>query len=248
MPLKYIKIIFTLLVAFSLSTSCKIYQHASKSTIEKKPPIEKKEKIKKRKYFTYGLKAKKGSEVGDIYIVKKGDSLFSIALEYEVDYKQIAKWNNINKPYILRVGDKIIIKPNNVRKHKNISESKSVKNIRWVKPHKGTIFKSFNFSEYGKKGIDIRGNIGDKIFSAADGKIVYAGNGIKGYGNLLIIKHSNNFLSAYAHNKNLFVREGDNVKRGDVVAALGDTDAIQPMLHFQIRYNGKPVDPEKYLP
>ena len=107
---------------------------------------------------------------------------------------------------------------------------------------------SKNTEQLIKKGIDISGKIGDDLFSSSDGMVVYTGNGIKGYGNLIIIKHNETFLSAYAHTSKILVEENNLVKQGQVIAKLGDTDSIKPLLHFQIRKNGKSVDPEKYLP
>ena len=236
-------ITFITLIIFS-SACTKIHRHSQKDLFPEKKPRQ--EKL----YFTYGLKSKIGEETGDIYIVKQGDSLFSISLLYDVNYKNIAKWNNIKKPYKISTGDKIIIKSKNFR-IQNIVKKSPVKfssNIKWVRPHAGKTSKEFSYSDIGKKGIDISGKIGDEIYSASDGLVVYTGNGIKGYGNLIIIKHNDNFLTAYAHTREILVNEKGLVKKGQVIARLGDTDSIKPILHFQIRKNGKSVDPEKYLP
>jgi murein DD-endopeptidase MepM/ murein hydrolase activator NlpD len=245
----FLIIIISFFLIFNLN-SCKIYYHKDKSPIgAKKDTREKKEKRSKRKYFTYGLKAKEARQRGDAYIVKKGDTLYSISLEYEINYLDIAKWNKISKPYKIKVGDSILIKPSVERKKivyfkKDIEE----KNLKWTWPHRGRILKDFNLSEIGKKGIDIEGSEGDSIISASDGTVVYAGDGIKGYGNLIIIKHSNSLLSAYAHNKELLVNEGSRIKKGDRIAILGSTDAQRPMLHFQLRKNGISIDPKSLLP
>ena len=175
---------------------------------------------------------------------------------HDVNYIKIAKWNNIRSPYKLKVGDRIIIKSNKFRKEETSDEKykeikKKVKyasNVKWSRPHNGKISKEFSYSDIGKKGIDISGKIGDDIFSSSDGMVVYTGNGIKGYGNLIIIKHNETFLSAYAHTSKILVEENNLVKKGQVIAKLGDTDSIKPILHFQIRKNGKSVDPIKYLP
>ena len=117
-----------------------------------------------------------------------------------------------------------------------------------MRPHNGKISKEFSYSDIGKKGIDIIGDIGDDIYSASEGVVVYTGNGIKGYGNLIIIKHNETFLSAYAHTNKILVKEDSKVTKGQLIARLGDSDSIKPILHFQIRKNGKSVDPENYLP
>ena len=239
---KHLLFFLTIILVFSGCT--KIHVHGSKDSFPEKKPRQGK------LYFTYGLKSKKAEESGDIYIVKAGDTLFLISLEYDVNYKKIAKWNNIKKPYKIYVGDKIIIKSKKFRKvSSEVAISKAKKfNINWVRPHNGKVIKEYSYSQIGKKGIDIAGNIGDKIFSASDGKVVYTGNGIKGYGNLIIVKHDDVYLTAYAHIDEILVDEKDVVKKGQLIATLGDTDAIKPMLHFQIRKYGKSVNPESFLP
>jgi lipoprotein NlpD len=106
------------------------------------------------------------------------------------------------------------------------------------------------FSRYGngKKGIDIAGQLGQPIQAASSGKVVYTGDGLVGYGRLIIIKHGHNFLSAYAHNRRLLVREGEQVHTGQMIAELGSTGTTRPMLHFEIRQDGQPVNPLQYLP
>ena len=120
--------------------------------------------------------------------------------------------------------------------------------IRWVSPTAGRIVQGFSNSEGGNKGIDIAGQKGQDVRSAADGKVVYAGNALEGYGNLIIIKHSDDFLSAYAHNDRILVDEQDNVKAGQKIATMGSTGTSSNKLHFEIRYKGKSIDPTRYLP
>jgi len=227
-----------------LSACTKIHEHTEKDSISEKDP--RKEKL----YFTYGLKSKKAEESGDVYIVRKGDSLYSISLLYDVNYKQIAQWNNIKNPYRISIGQKILIKSKKFRKNSKTYKQKTkfASKVSWSRPHNGKISKEFSYSDIGKKGIDISGDIGDDIYSASDGVVVYTGNGIKGYGNLVIIKHNDTFLTAYAHTNKILVKENNIVKKGELIAKLGDTDSIKPILHFQIRKNGKSVDPEKFLP
>jgi lipoprotein NlpD len=116
--------------------------------------------------------------------------------------------------------------------------------FKW--PVKGNVLAGFDESK--NKGVDIAGSAGDPIYAAAEGRVVYAGSGLRGYGNLIIIKHNNTFLSAYAHNQTLLVKEDQQVKQGQKIAEMGNTDADQVKLHFEIRRQGKPVDPMKYLP
>ena len=104
------------------------------------------------------------------------------------------------------------------------------------------------FDEQRNKGLDIGGKAGDPVFAAADGRVVYAGSALRGYGNLVILKHNGTFLSAYAHNQTLLVKEDQVVKRGQKIAEMGNTDAERVQLHFEIRRDGKPVDPARYLP
>lgn len=118
--------------------------------------------------------------------------------------------------------------------------------LAWIWPANGKIVGTF--SEGGIKGVDIAGKAGDPVIASADGKIVYSGTGLRGYGKLVIIKHNNTYLSAYAHNQAILVKEGQTVSKGQKIAEMGDSDAQQVMLHFEVRRQGKPVDPLKYLP
>ncbi|HET7833414.1 MAG TPA: peptidoglycan DD-metalloendopeptidase family protein [Gallionella sp.] len=119
--------------------------------------------------------------------------------------------------------------------------------LEWSMPTNGRLISGF--SETGnRKGIDIAGKLGQPIYASASGKVVYSGSGLRGYGKLVIIKHSSNYLSAYAHNDQVLVKEGQSVTRGQKIAAMGDSDADQVKLHFEVRCHGKPVDPAKFLP
>ena len=120
-------------------------------------------------------------------------------------------------------------------------------NLRWQWPTKGKISSSFSIAR-GNKGVDIAGRRGQDVVSSEAGKVVYAGNGLRGYGNLLIIKHNEKFLSAYAHNDNMFVKEGQFVKQGQRISAMGVAKNGNPVLHFEIRSQGKPVNPTEFLP
>ncbi len=122
----------------------------------------------------------------------------------------------------------------------------AVTDSAWLWPASGQVIAGFN--EATNKGLDISGNPGDPVIAAAAGKVVYSGGGLRGYGNLVIIKHDDDYLSAYAHNQTLLVQEGDEVRKGQQIAELGSTDADRPKLHFEIRRQGRPVDPAQYLP
>lgn len=207
------------------------------------------------------------------YRVNRGDTLYSIGFRSGYGYQKLAKWNNISAPYKLLVGQKIkLFKPKikprkiarrpkkigNLAKVRTASQKKIKKTstisynnkkllkLYWQWPIKGKILK--NFSQSGNKGLDIFGKLGQKIKSAASGKVVYSGDGLKGYGNLLIIKHNYLYLSAYANNSRLLVKEGQMIKKGQVIAEVGRVKGKQTSLHFEIRKNGKPVDPLSYLP
>jgi len=118
--------------------------------------------------------------------------------------------------------------------------------LSWMWPSDGRIIATFD--EGKNKGIDIAGRPGQQVMAAGAGKVMYAGSGIRGYGNLVIVKHSNSLLSAYAHNRSILVKEGQNVAKGQAIAEMGNSDADTVKLHFEIRQQGKPVDPSKFLP
>lgn len=124
----------------------------------------------------------------------------------------------------------------------------AVGRVSWQWPVRGPILARFSTAEHGNKGVDIGGRDGARINAAADGQVVYAGNALRGYGNLIIIKHNDDYLSAYAHNKRILVKERQDVKAGQQIAEMGDTDASSTRLHFEIRFRGQSVDPLRYLP
>ena len=206
------------------------------------------------------------------HTVLKNETLYSIAFRHGLDYKKIARWNGIRSPYTIYAGQRLKLAPSQVtsksyptkkkastKKKTTVSDNKVVKKevtkppvkpIKhdWNWPTKGHVIRTYSTNAGGNKGIDIGGKIGQAVVAASSGKVVYSGNGLASYGNLIIIKHSEQFLSAYAHNKKLFVKEGGMVKRGEKIAELGKTGTSEAKLHFEIRYKGKPVDPIKYLP
>ncbi|MDD7804982.1 MAG: peptidoglycan DD-metalloendopeptidase family protein [Endozoicomonas sp. (ex Botrylloides leachii)] len=207
------------------------------------------------------------------YIVKQGDSLYSIAWRYNWDFKKLAAINHIKAPYVIFPGQSIHFKSNTIqkprlkttllrkevlKKPKSTIKKQTVKKttkstskrskIVWQWPIYGGVIEPFSLVGQVNKGIDIRAKLGDAVRTAAAGQVVYAGNDLVWYGKLIIIKHNNSYLSAYAHNKELYVREGDSVKASQKIAEIGSTGTTEPKLHFEIRHNGKPVDPMGYLP
>ena len=191
------------------------------------------------------------------YTVKKGDNLYTVGLRSGHGYKRLARWNNISSPYTIYQGQKLKLfsrtgskkgskKKKINKKNSNISTvNKKVLKLYWSWPVKGQILRGFYAT--GNKGIDIAGSIGQKIKAARSGVVVYSGSGLVGYGKLLIIKHNYLYLSAYAHNRRLLVKEGQKVKKGQYIAEMGVGVNAKPSLHFEIRKNGKPVNPLNYL-
>jgi lipoprotein NlpD len=124
--------------------------------------------------------------------------------------------------------------------------AKGADDVDFIWPASGSLIAGFDESR--NKGYDISGKAGDPVIAAADGRVVYAGAGLRGYGNLIILKHNNTYLTAYAHNQSLLVKEDQSVKKGQKIAEMGSTDADRVKLHFEVRRQGKPVDPSRYLP
>ena len=249
------------------------------------------------------------------YTVKRGDTLYSIALEHGADYRELAQWNKLEDASKIRVGQELRVTSLDDRAAAQVGAARlpgevesrplgtvppaaaqdsgmktSPKALRLpyseqnlaalsrpeppkpevkpeVKPEPATAKPApdrdpeaiefawpargkllAGFAEPSNKGLDIAGKPGDPVLAAASGRVMYTGTGIRGYGKLIVIKHDNNFNSVYAHNREILVKEGQNVTRGQRIAELGDTDADAPKLHFEIRKSGKPVDPARYLP
>lgn len=194
---------------------------------------------------------------------EKGDTLYSLSKRYGVSVERLAQLNQLKKPYIIQPGQTIFLKPLNTATRSSTSQAVTGSNsavrsqqqpvswpskVKWQRPADGKIVKKFNRQRNDAKGLDIAGKRGDAIVAAAGGKVVYSGNGLISYGNLIIIKHNKTYLSAYAYNQKLLVKEGEVVKAGQKIAEMGHKDKLSPRLHFEIRRNGKPVDPMKYLP
>jgi len=224
------------------------------------------------------------------YTVKQGDTLIRVALENGQNWKDLVKWNNLDNPNVIEVGQVLRVVPPgtdpNAAGTRPVATAKletrplgvptaasgaasgvpalataatpapattgtagrdgNDDDINWMWPANGPIANSFDDTR--SKGLAITGKAGDPVFAAADGRVVYAGSGLRGYGNLVILKHNNTYLTAYAHNQTLLVKEDQAVRRGQKIAEMGSTDADRVQLHFEIRKLGKPVDPAKLLP
>ena len=220
------------------------------------------------------------------YTVKPGDTLIRIGLENGQNWKDLVKWNSIENPNIIEVGQTFRVVPPGV--DPNAAASKPITNakvetkpldakpaptaasgaaptpvavaapsvapaaregdddVNWAWPAAGSVVAPFD--DVKVKGLVLGGKAGDPVFAAADGRVVYAGSGLRGYGNLIILKHNGTYLSAYAHNQVLLVKEDQTVRRGQKIAEMGSTDADGVKLHFEIRKQGKPIDPAKLLP
>ncbi len=263
----------------------------------------------------------------DFYTVKRGDTLFGIALDHGHDYREMAAWNNIVNPSVIQVGqvlrvtppagapgvqgaagtpgttgagesgvvvrpitppggtpagapsapagtiteprgdkrpysDEALAQAQGQATAKPAAASPAPKpadkaaepkppvesdDVAWGWPASGRVIGAFSDSG-ANKGLDIAAKVGDPVLAAGPGKVVYSGQGLRGYGRLVIIKHNNTYLSAYAHNSNLLVKEGQLVTKGQRIAEAGNSDSDVPKLHFEIRRQGKPVDPAKFLP
>lgn len=247
------------------------------------------------------------------YVVQKGDTLYSIAFENGLDYREVAEQNNIENPAAIQIGQRIKLMPADdggadrprvdtrsqppavsaallkkaqpkiyklpysdqaaaqieklqqepgqaatapaastptasapVSKPAQDEDSVAEEGMEWIMPTKGKVIGEYSESA-NRKGVDIAGSKGQPILASAAGKVVYSGSGLRGYGKLVIIKHNKTYLSAYAHNEQILVKEGQSVTRGQRIAEMGSTDADQVKLHFEIRKFGKPVDPAKFL-
>ena len=202
------------------------------------------------------------------YTVKPGDTLIRIGMDSGQSGRDIARWNKLDNPNLIETGQVLRVVPpateapvarptsatpaiaaaSSPAPTANTpipapSAAEDTISFQW--PARGNLISGFDESK--NKGLDIGGKVGDPVSAAADGRVVYAGAGLRGYGNLIILKHNNTYLTAYAHNQTLLVKEDQVIKRGQKIAEMGNSDADQVKLHFEIRRQGKPVDPAKYL-
>ncbi len=213
------------------------------------------------------------------YRVRAGDTLYSIAWRNDKDFRELALWNDIRKPYTIYKGQWLRLKPpRQARKPKSSSrdakpasppkrvkaqESKKTEPkvaapkkrpqrkagpLAWDWPYQGKVKATFKAGDRLRKGIKISGKPGAPVVAAESGKVVYSGSGLIGYGRLIIVKHNDKYLSAYGHNRKLLAKQGQQVTKGQQIAELGMSNDGTPLLHFEIRRNGKPVNPLKMLP
>ncbi len=223
------------------------------------------------------------------YSVRSGDTLIRIGLDHGQSFRDIARWNNLDNPNRIEVGQVLRVAPpaGAGAMPKAVTQGSvasvptpalaplpsaadkpasqpaaaasapaapvtaaptvtSDDEIAWIWPTVGPVLAGFD--EVKNKGLDIGGKAGDPVLAAADGRVVYVGAGLRGYGNLIILKHNNTYLTAYAHNQTLLIKEDQTVRKGQKIAEMGSSDADRVKLHFEVRRQGKPVDPSKYLP
>jgi lipoprotein YgeR len=199
------------------------------------------------------------------YRVERGDTVSKVARANRTSAQNIARWNNLTDPNAIEVGQVLRVAPpagsatattpveSPARSGSADTSSAAASglttpatSIALIWPAQGSVIRGFDGKN--SKGIDIAGASGTQIVAAAPGTVVYAGNGLRGYGNLLIVKHNADYLSAYAHNRALLVKEGQSVTQGQAIAEMGDTDTNRVMLHFELRYKGSSIDPSRYLP
>jgi lipoprotein NlpD len=208
------------------------------------------------------------------YTVQRGDTLTRIGLEHGQGWRDLVRWNQLSNPDVIEVGQVLRVTPpgaavetpgvvvrpiapsNNASASvthpkpepapSTSTQALNDEGLGFIWPANGPLIAGFDESK--NKGLDIGGKAGDAIVAAADGQVVYAGAGLRGYGNLIILKHNSTFLTAYAHNQTLLVKEDQKVRKGQKIAEMGKSDTDRVKLHFELRRQGKPVDPAKLLP
>ncbi|CAI9387920.1 MULTISPECIES: amidase activator ActS [Citrobacter] len=207
-----------------------------------------------------------GSGAGAVYTVKRGDTLYRISRTTGTSVKDLARLNGISPPYTIEVGQKLKLGGSKTASAKSTKKSSTktaavrpsssvpqsswppVGQRCWQWPASGKVILPYSTAEGGNKGIDISAARGTPVYAAGAGKVVYVGNQLRGYGNLIMIKHSEDYITAYAHNDTMLVNNGQSVKAGQKIATMGSTDAASVRLHFQIRYRATAIDPQRYLP
>lgn len=214
------------------------------------------------------MSATGGQAASGTYVVRAGDTLYKIAQAHGTDVATLSRLNGITDPTQLRIGQVLRmdgatsipsqpaavatpqpsaapVTPVTPPPATAAARANDANLVNWGWPASGKIIQGFNNNT---KGIDIEGAPGDPVVAAADGKVMYAGNGVRGLGNLVLVEHASGFITAYAHNQQLLVKSGHQVKKGARIALLGQTDTTSPRLHFEIRKSGVPVNPLSYLP
>lgn len=201
------------------------------------------------------------------YIVRSDDTIYSIAFSFGLDYRDLVTVNHLHPPYRLRPGQRLIMThrpphpgtpefPVTQSKSETFSQPSSPPSIpeshfafhsKWRWPAQGRLLQEFSTSPDGHPGISIGGTLGEPIRAAAGGVVVYSGDGVRGYGNLIILKHNDSYLSAYAFNQQNLVNVGEYVRAGSIIARMGQNDGNRTLLYFEIRRDGVPVDPLKFL-
>lgn len=194
-----------------------------------------------------------------VHVVRRGENLSSIAWQYGLDYRSIARWNRIRSPYLIHPGQRLALRGGAASSSSGRAQGKNagagakrpaapapVPAGGWTWPARGQLIRGFGKGDRG--GIDIAGRRGQPVVAARDGRVVYAGSGLVGYGRLVIVKHGERLLTAYAHNDRVLVKEGQTVRVGQKIAEMGSTGTERVKLHFEVRRDGKPLNPLKYLP
>jgi lipoprotein NlpD len=200
------------------------------------------------------------------YVVRSGDTLYSVAWAFGLDYRSLAQANHLQPPYAIKAGQRLKmtaqssgstqqgtyqkesydagrVTPSVVTTSNQFNQPVS----HWLWPTQGSLVSKFSLSAKGYSGVEIAGHLGQPVSAAAAGEVVYSGMGVRGYGNLIIIKHNNSYLSAYAFNQKRLVAVGQEVVPGQEIALMGQNNAGKTLLYFEIRKDGKPVDPLRYL-
>lgn len=298
--------LLVLLLVLAVLTGCR-------ASGNRRAPIEERDSSARKAQVTAKKLSQREQDAGvKLYVIQKGDTLYSIAFDNGLDYREVAEQNNIENPAAIQIGQQIkllpsedlpgerprveskpgtpvapllIVKKDQPKLGKLPYSEQAVAQIErmqlesaspvpatpiavvtvptvkpvpqeassgpddtleWAMPTRGKVIAEY--SESGnRKGVDFSGIKGQPVLASESGKVVYSGSGLRGYGKLVIIKHNKTFLSAYAHNEQILVKEGQSVSRGQKIAEMGNTDADQVKLHFEIRKFGKPVDPAKFL-
>ena len=192
-----------------------------------------------------------------LYRVQAGDTLSGIAWRSQHSLRHIAHLNNLHPPYIIRIGQVLRLRSSSPSSSSSPPKPRAPapppkpairSSLTWAWPVSGPLFSTFKAGDTVRKGIKIAIKPGSPVRASESGRVVYSGNGLIGYGPLIIIKHNDNFLSAYGHNRKLLVETGQQVNKGQTIANSGSANSGKPLLHFEIRLKGKPVNPLRLLP